>query len=138
MPVATLEKPRELEEAEGAEMKGLMALLTPEGLIFMPLAILLDIAGLLLAIFVVSEVFSYISDFIGLVSIGFWTYFRASFRSQEAKAKITHGAAERLTKLAKTARRLRWLRPLLIILEFVPFVGAAPCWTLLVYFELQS
>lgn len=119
------------EKIENAESKGISGLLSPSALMLLP-AVLLDLVGLLLAIFGVTEILSYFTDFLGLIIIGAWTY----FRSQEAK--VTAGAEKRLTNLTKWAKRLRWLRPLLIVLEFVPFVGAAPNWTLLVIFELMS
>jgi hypothetical protein len=124
-----LEQPGELITSDG-ELKGLAAILKPAGFIFMPLAILLDLTGIILLCFGLDDF--WITDIIGLITIGFWTYFNSQ------TAKVTHGAKERLTKLTKTARRLRWLRPLLIILEFIPYVGAAPCWIIIVYFELQN
>ena len=129
------------EEAEAEAVRKMGVAFSPDAIIMFPLAIILDFAGLLLAIFGVTEIFSYVTDFIGLIFIGLWTY------SHSQTVKVTYGAAARstkvaklarLTKVAKLARRMRWLRPLLIILEFVPIVGAAPCWTILVWFELQS
>ena len=120
------------EEAEAEAVRKMGVAFSPDAIIMFPLAIILDFAGLLLAIFGVTEIFSYVTDFIGLIFIGLWTY------SHSQTVKVTYGAAARLTKVAKLARTLRWLRPLLIVLEFVPFVGAAPCWTILVWFELQS
>lgn len=124
-----LEETNELITQDG-DLKGLAALLKPEGLIFMPIAILLDLTGIILVCFGLDDFF--ITDAIGILTIGVWTYFHSQ------TVKVTSGTAEKLTKLAKTARRLRWLRPLLIILEFIPYVGTFPCWTLLVYFELQT
>jgi len=97
----------------------------------LPLAILLDLAGFLLAIFGASEAFSLIPDVIGLVAIGGWTFILSQ------SVKVTYGAEKRLLGATKWVKRMRWLRPLLIIFEFVPFVGAAPCWTILVVLELK-
>lgn len=119
-------------ELEDAEVRQATALLSPAALIMFLIAFSLDLVGFFLAIFGVSEVFSIIIDVVGLTTIGLWTYARSQ------SAKVTYGAAERLTKAAQTAGKLRWLRPLLIILEFVPFIGAAPCWIILVYFELKN
>ncbi|MFH1841254.1 MAG: hypothetical protein ABH800_00525 [Candidatus Nealsonbacteria bacterium] len=123
-------------EEETADEEEKLKTLSPDFILsmvtIMPIAIFLDFAGLLLAIFGVSEVFSLIPDFIGLILIGGWAFFRSQ------SVKVTYGAEKRLTSAVKMAKRLKWLRPLLIVSEFIPFLGVAPCWILLVYFEAKS
>jgi len=136
------EVPAEFIALEQATKKA-SALLSPAALIMFPIAFLLDLTGLILFFSGVDDFF--ILDLIGLIFIGTWTY----FHSQEGKAKVTFGAearlkgkyAERLKKFteqtAKWAKRLKWLRPLAFVVEAIPyFGGAAPCWILVVYFEL--
>ena len=108
------------------------SLLSPEGIIMMSVAVGLDLAGLVDAIPVIGNILSYFIDFLGIILIGTWTYFRS--QSFQATGKAT----ARIGKAAKWAGRLKWLRPLLFIGELIPVVGALPLWTLLVYFELQT
>ena len=109
------------EQAEIAKMQSAGALFSPEAVIMLPLAAIIDIIDFLIGSF-------WVLDIIAILTIGVWIY----FRSQQITA--TRGAAARLTKMA---RRLRWLRPLMIILEFIPIVGMLPLWVLVVYFELK-
>lgn len=102
---------------------GQNAFLSPEGVLMMTIAIILDLVGLMMLIlsFVgVGIPFSFILDAIGIIFIGGWVLF---FRS--GKGVITKGAAKRLG--------------LGTLGELIPFVGdLLPCWTLIVYFELKS
>lgn len=118
------------EEIEAEEIRRATAFFSPEALIMFPIAAVLDLVGIILVCFGLDDF--WITDIIGILTIGLWTYFHSQ------TVKVTYRAAERLAKAVKWARRLRWLRPLLIVLEFIPYGGAAPCWVLLVYFELQS
>lgn len=129
------------EETEDEKTGGMAAFFDPVVLIFIfPLAVFLDAAGLILTIFGIvqfsffgiTEILSYMTDVIGLIVIGSWCYWHSQ------AFKVTYPAAKRLTKAMKLARKLRWLRPFLFFLEFIPFVGAAPCWTILVWLELKA
>jgi len=115
------------EDTEEARKMG--AFLGPEALIMLPVAVVLDLIGIILVCFALDDF--WITDIIGIASIGLWTYFRSQ------TMKVTHKAAARITKVAKWAKRLKWLRPLLIIGEFIPYVGAAPLWIIVVYLELK-
>lgn len=112
------------------ESAGSAAFFTPEAFLMFSLAGILDLIGISLLLVGLDD-FG-ITDIIGSLTIGLWSYLRSR------KAKVTYQAGQTLTKAAKWAKRLRWLRPLLIILEWIPFLGAAPCWVLIVYFELQT
>lgn len=121
----------EAENEEGIiESKSFGSFFSPEGMIIFPLAVLLDLIGLILVFFALDDFF--ITDIVGIVMIGGWTYFHSG------QVQMTQGAQQKLGKMAKRMRRLKWLRPLMIIGEFIPYVGALPCWTILVYFELKS
>jgi hypothetical protein len=129
------EKPEEEKKPEekkpssrGAVVEALMrppsaeALFSPEGVIMLPIAVIIDVLDFLIGSLL-------ILDIVAILTIGVWIY----FHSQEIA--VAKGAAARLSVWAK---RLKWLRPLMIILEFIPIVGMLPLWTLLVYFELKQ
>lgn len=98
---------------------------SPAGLLMLPLAGLIDVIDFFIGSFI-------LMDIVAILTIGVWIYFNSQ------QLKVTKGAAARIGKAAKMARRLKWLRPLLIVIEFIPVVGMVPCWILLVYFELQQ
>lgn len=122
------EVPGEIKALEQA-VKNAGVFLSPEAIIFLPLAALLDLVSIILVFFALDDF--WITDIIGIIFIGGWIWFRSG------TLKTTHKAAKRLTQVIKWAKRLKWLRPLLIVLEFIPYVGVAPCWVLVVYFELK-
>ena len=126
--------------------------LTPEGLIMMGLAFFFDIIGpaivySLVFIPVVGAVFAFILselfDLLGLLLIGGWMWFRSS--TKETQSNIPQRRiSQKVKKLnraemktAKWAKRLKWLRPLLIISELVPAIDFLPDWTIVVYLELK-
>lgn len=123
------------EEAieELATGEGAGAFFSPAALIMLPLAGILDLTGIILVVFGLDDF--WITDAIGIFFIGGWIYFHSQ------TLKTTSGARRRLKrrlkKGVKIAKRLKWLRPLCIVGEFVPYVGAMPLWTLLVFFELK-
>ncbi|MFC1629959.1 hypothetical protein ACFL06_00290 [Patescibacteria group bacterium] len=104
---------------------GIEALITPEGLIMLFIAGFIDVIDFLTGSLVVVDV-------IAILIIGSWTYFHSQ------QVKVTARAGGRIKKAAKWAKRLKWLRPLLLIVEVIPVVGMLPCWILLVYFELKQ
>lgn len=113
------------EQIETAEIERQGALLSPAGLIMLPLAAIIDIIDFFIGSLL-------ILDIVAILVIGGWIY------SRSGQLKATRGATARLGKAAKWAKRLRWLRPLLIAIEFIPIVGMLPLWVLLVYFELKQ
>jgi len=40
-------------------------------------------------------------------------------------------------KITKWAKRLKWIRPVAMIIEAIPFLGALPLWTIAVYLEIK-
>lgn len=120
-------------EAEAREVRRATAFFSPEAFYLFPIAVALDLTGVILVCFGLDDF--WITDIIGILFIGFYLYFRSGTLkvTYKAEAKIT----KTVTKVAKWARRLRWLRPLLMALEFIPYVGVAPCWIIVVYLELK-
>ena len=118
------------EEAEDEAVRKMGIAFSPDAIIMFPLAIILDFVGLILICFGLDD--CGITDIIGLIFIGSWSFFHSQ------TIQMTSGAKKTLAKGAKAAGRIKWLRPLFIAGEFIPYVGAAPCWTILVWFELQS
>ena len=104
------------EEATDTERAG--NLFGPEAVMMLFLAGIID----LIDAFVLSIV---IIDIIAILTIGFWIYFRSQTMS------VTKGAAKRLSKAA------RWLQLILGGIEFIPIVGMAPLWIVVVLFELR-
>ncbi|MCH8741350.1 hypothetical protein IH779_00330 [Patescibacteria group bacterium] len=117
---------------EAAEAQKQGALFSPEGILMLTLAVLVDLAGLIDLIPVIGNILSYGVDIFGLIFIGGWMFFRSQ------TVQVTGRAAGRMGKIAKWAKKMKWLRPLLIIGEFIPIVGILPLWIIAVYFELQQ
>ncbi|MDP2926526.1 MAG: hypothetical protein Q8N65_00055 [bacterium] len=137
---------------------GLLNLLTPEGIIMMPMAMVLDGIGIILILFALDDFF--ITDIIGTIIIGGWLFFRTGTvpsmperieqKTKETAGKVEKGAASTAAKAAdaektiqkvggKIGKSSRWLKPLLCGLgEFVPYLGVIPFWTYLVYSELTK
>jgi len=112
-------------ETEIAEIQKTGALFSPEGVMMLTIAAIIDIIDFLIASL-------WVLDIVAILIIGVWIY------SRSQQITVTRRAAARLRKATQWARRLRWLRPLLIILEFIPIVGMLPLWVLVVYFELKQ
>ena len=106
--------------------------LSPEALVMLPLAIILDLIGIVLVIFALDDFF--ITDIIGFAIIGAWSFFRSQIKGKEPEIKISdikNIKEKKAGKAAKWGRRAKWL-------EFIPYVGALPFWTVSVYSELKS
>jgi hypothetical protein len=130
--------------------------LSPEGLIMMSIAVFID-AGELFAGFVpgAGPFISTALDIAGFIIIGGWLFFRSQLRdSQTPKIPRKRGKGEikalvksaskvekKVGKAARWAKRLKWLRPLLILLEVFPLFEFMPDfifgWTIAVYLELR-
>jgi len=144
-----------MEDIEQDEIRRATALMSPEAIVMFPIALILDLFGVVCLIlylaFGIGLPLSYIPDVIGIIVIGGWSLMRSQSlritrpRAPEVK-RVKKRAQKRIAKIerriarsAKWAKRLRWLRPLLIVVEFIPFLGdIAFSWTLMVYFELKS
>ncbi|GAG17223.1 unnamed protein product [marine sediment metagenome] len=148
MPEEITPEETELEiEIEAEEIRRSTALISPEALIMFPIAILLDLFGVVCFIlyfaFGIGVPLSFVPDLIGMFIFGIWIFFRSqSLKIVQPRMKAAKKAKIRIAKIAKSAKwakRLKWLRPLFILFEFIPVAGDVLfLWTLLVYFELKS
>lgn len=125
---AQSEKP----EQETGEDQKQGAIFSPEGILMLLLAVMVDLSGLIEFIPVLGTVLSWGADIFGLIFIGGWMFFRSQ------SVAVTGRATARAGKMAGWAKRMKWLRPLCFIGEFIPVVGILPLWTLVVYFELKQ
>lgn len=97
---------------------------SPEAVIMMLLAIILDLTGFIILCFGLDDVG--ILDVIGLILIGGWML------SRSGQITVTKGAKKAGGKIFK---RLG----ISFVGELIPYFGnVAPCWTLAVYFQLKS
>lgn len=123
----------EEEKAEAQTSGGMGALLTPEGIIMMGLAITLDAIGVILLLFALDD-FG-ILDIVGIVIICGWMLFRSQGKSVTATGKTQKQAQKFIEKMFR-GKYSKFLTP--IIGEIIPYVGALPCWTLAVFFEVTA
>jgi len=110
---------------------GGMNLMSPEGFMLMLIAGTIDSIGIFL-IFLGLDDF-WITDFAAYSTIGLWILMRGG-----GFKKPTATGVEAAEKAAKIAKRLKWFRLAAFIGELIPYIGALPLWTLLVYSELQT
>ncbi len=136
------------EKAAENQQSMVEKLTSPEALIMVPVALTLDSIGIIL-ILVALDDFG-ITDIVGICTIGAWTFFRskgqemkvtgsAKEKTEKAVAKIGEKVKkleQKFPKATKWAKRLKWLKPLSMGLEFIPYVGAAPLWTICVFLTL--
>ena len=135
------EETKDVLEAE--EARRATAFVSPEAFIMLPIALIIDAIGIILILFGLDDFF--ITDIIGLIFIGGWSFMRSQIIGKTTKIEIPSPGRKaeikditnKTTKAAKLGRRLRWLRPLFICLEIIPYSGAFFWWTLLVIFELK-
>ncbi len=126
-------------------------LISPEAVIMITIAIFLDIFGILcavlIAVFGIGAILSYIPDFMGIVIFGTWAFMRnqtkgASGGMEEAKSKIAKKKKKELTKTAgkgsKAITKALGRIGLGALIEIIPVIGAAPGWTIVVILELKS
>lgn len=148
-----LEAPEEVSgEVKALEQaaKKTGALLSPEGIIMLPFAILLDIAGVIFLVldiaYGIGEIPSWISDVIGLIFFGLWILIRSQSmaRVKELKEKVVERREVR-KRAVKVARRMgkiagrRGLKfAISVIGEILPIIGALPFWTWMVWSELTT
>ena len=120
-------------------------------IVLLVLAMVLDIIGIILIFFALDD-FG-ITDIIGIVFIGGWILFRSqgreiivSKKAEETAKKSLKKAQEKLKTLAekeipqavKWIKRMKWLKPVLVIAECIPYIGVLPCWTAVVICEMLT
>ena len=133
----TLEVPEEVS-GEFIAVEQVAKLLSPEGIIMLSMALLVD-GGELLVEFIpyVGQIISIVIDIFAVLFFGFWMWFRSGTITvpKETGKRIAKATA----KVTKWAKRMKWLRPLCFIIELIP-IGSSflPLWILIVYLELVS
>ncbi|KKP93811.1 MAG: hypothetical protein UR98_C0002G0050 [Parcubacteria group bacterium GW2011_GWA1_36_12] len=123
------QEPQETEEIQ--ESGGAMNLLSPEGLVMMSVAVVIDLIGLIIVCVGLDD-FG-ITDIIGMIFIGSWMFFRSgAMPERKTPSKKSKGAG-------KTAERNVLKRfGLTGLAELIPYLGALPWWTIMVYKELTE
>lgn len=122
---------------------------SPEGILMLFLAGLLDLIGILCLIadlaFGIGEIFSFIPDAIGIVFFGFWMLIRSQESDFKNMAKQVSDKKQAMKKtnqvMKKTAKKgaKKGTRFALSSLgELIPFLGALPFWTIFVILELKE
>ena len=139
----------EAEEFAGETEKpkiGIARILSVEGMIFLPMAVILDLVSIALICFGLDD-FG-ITDIIGIIFIGGWVLFRSFFKFSdldvEAPARIGKAAAEKRQQRKEIVQTIKQtvktsktpIKAICFIGELIPYIGALPFWTFLVYDEL--
>lgn len=129
-------------------------------LIMLPIAILLDVLGVICTIldiaFGAGEIISWITDIAGTIIIGGWIFFNFLMRrfiTKESEEKTGEkikeikdlsGKKKKLaSKVQKLVRKLKGKKGILrvvggIIGEYIPIVGILPFWTWIVWSERKK
>lgn len=131
--------------------------LSPGAVIMLPLAILIDLIGIVLIFFGLDDFWT--TDIIAFIFIGSWTYFRSQMKGKEPaempsvdsfqtkkglqkerklKRTAKYMKPQKADRAMKSAKRMKWLKPLTFLGELVPYLGVLPMWTIMVYFELKD
>jgi hypothetical protein len=105
--------------------------LTPETIILLPIALCLDLAGIILACFALDDLF--ILDLAGMVSIGTWLLLKKGDSSVMKQGK--RGRQSKMKKLF-TNKKYRFF--ITTGGELIPYLGAFPFWTVSTYFNLSK
>lgn len=135
----------EIRAFEAEQIRKAGALISPEGLIMLGLAVFIDAGEALLDLIpLVGNALSVALDIFAVFFFGFWMWFRSgsiqitskmASRVKAAKIKVE----AKIAKSAKWAKRLKWLRPLCFVIEVLlgPLSSLLPFWALVVYMELK-
>ncbi len=126
------------EAQEADEIRRAGAFFGPEAFAVLPWAIFLDIIGVILFCFVLDDFF--LLDIVSISTIGLWSFWRSQMigRAPTGGPPSISRRGKGPTVTTKWAGRLKWLRPLCIIGEIVPYLGVGPWLTLWVIGELKS
>ncbi|MCK4355237.1 hypothetical protein KAW43_02760 [Candidatus Parcubacteria bacterium] len=129
-------------------------LMSPEGVVMLALAVMLDIIGIICLIldlvFGIGEVLSYIPDFIGIGFFGLWILMRSQEEKtyKQARGEVASAVAEHKRKVqaakkafkkgAKRAGKRGFKFLFAMVGELIPLLGALPFWTIFVLLELRG
>lgn len=133
------------EQIAAERARKISVFFSPEAAIVFPVAIVLDIFGLLVTVldiaYGIGEIPSWISDGIGIAFFGFWLLVRtlSISRPKALVGQVMEKRAE-IKKLVGRARKMgRGLRFAITFLgEVLPIIGVLPFWTWMVYSELKN
>ncbi len=125
------------KDSQGVSFKGIGDvgnIMTPEGVIMLIVAIFFDVGELLVELIpVVGWIISALMDVVAFIFFGIWMKMRGS------NVKATKKMTAKIGKAAKWAKRIKWMKPVFVIIELLPipyFGSLLPLWILLIYFEL--
>ncbi len=106
---------------------------SPVGVAMMSLAVICDVGELVVELIpVVGQALSIAIDFIALILIGGWMYFKSG------EVSVPKKTAGKIGKMTKWTKRLKWLRPVCLVIEMIPIASSIlPLWIVAVYFELK-
>ena len=121
------------------------SIFSPEGLLMLGIFGILDIIDFFVASILIVDI---IATLFYLV----WVYFRSQAKAageaqrvsemlakkKEKKKAFQEKRAAKKTSSAKIAKKGKWLRRSLFLLEWIPIIGMIPGWTLMVYSELKD
>lgn len=113
---------------------------SPETLIILPFAVIIDLIGIGLVLFGLDDF--WITDIIALTFLGSWSLLRSQIMPAPDVEQIqvqmpSLGEKKKTMKNIKTAKAARWAKHIKW-LEFIPYVGALPLWTISVYFTIKN
>jgi len=118
---------------------------SPEGVLMLGIFGILDIIDFFVASVLIVDILAALFYFV-------WVYFRSQAKAAGEAQRVTEMLAKKKgekkafqekraakkTSPAKIAKKGKWLRRALFLLEWIPVVGMIPGWTLMVYSELKS
>ncbi|KKU86645.1 MAG: hypothetical protein A2667_02475 [Candidatus Wildermuthbacteria bacterium RIFCSPHIGHO2_01_FULL_47_27] len=104
------------------------SLFSVEGAMMLTAALIIDGLGLIEAIPIIGSILSFLVDVCGVIIVGGWLLF---FRGKGLQGSTGRGRSFVTRGMGKM-----FVRSTLMILEFVPVLGALPFWTALVLIEL--
>ena len=117
----------------------------------LPFAVFIDLIGIILVFFLLDDF--WITDIVAWTFIGGWSFFRSQItpdsggettqipssggkKELAGKIKEVRRTAEQTKKARRTARLAKWGKRIKW-LEFIPYVGALPFWTISVYMTIK-
>ena len=145
-----------------------MNFLSPGGIVMMGTAVLLDLIGIALTVldifYGIGEVFSWLTDFSGLLWFGMWEMTNSMMAQEQTEINITpdevrqrgkmmadskenfQAASKKIAEAQKSAgagsRAAGFFRRFRLLFAFVgevlPLIGALPLWTLYTYSKLKN
>jgi hypothetical protein len=152
------------EETEKTEAEKGMVFFTPEGIIIMLIAGLIDLIGIFLTIIFLLTLFGvlaleipaivdWIVDGIGFVFFGLWLWVRSAIISpgtETESEELTERVVEKRRAMKKAKKKVKAMKAakttgrrglkfiMVFIGEIIPIVGALPFWSWLAYSELKT